>query len=184
MDSQRLILVVAFSFVLLLMWQAWNDDNAALLKQTQTSAMTTTADGSPVRNDLPSAANAPQAATSAADVPAAHASAMPGAAAGTNIGGGQIRLISDVLDLTINTQGGVVQRADLLGYPINLEHPDQPVRLLNDAPGLFNVAQSGLRATAGAAPDHYAQFKAESDTFRLADGQDKLVVPLTWEQDG
>ncbi|OYY75156.1 MAG: membrane protein insertase YidC [Gammaproteobacteria bacterium 28-57-27] len=182
MDSQRLILVVAFSFVLLLMWQAWNEDNAALLKQAQTSAMT--ANGAPVRNDLPSASNAPQSNAPAADVPTAHASAVPGAPAGTPTDGGQIRLISDVLDLTINTQGGVVQRAELSKYPINLEHPDQPVRLLNDAPGLFNVAQSGLRATSGAAPDHYAVFKADSHEFRLADGQDKLVVPLTWEQDG
>jgi len=184
MDSQRLILVVAFSFVMLLMWQAWNDDNAALLKQAQTSAMTTTANGAPVRDDLPSAANAPQTNAPAADVPTARASAVPGAPAGTSTDGGQIRLISDVLDLTINTQGGVVQRADLSKYPINLEHPDQAVRLLNDAPGLVNLAQSGLRATSGAAPDHYAAFKAEGNEFRLADGQDKLVVPLTWEQDG
>ncbi len=176
MDSQRLILVVAFSFVLLLMWQAWNEDQAALLKnQTTLSAQ---ADGTPARTDLPpSALQAP----SKNDVPSTVTSALPNANQTT---GGQIRLISDVLDLTINTQGGVVQRADLSKYPVNLEHPDQPVRLLNDAPGLFNVAQSGLRATTGAAPDHYATFKADGDTFRLADGQDQLVVPLTWEENG
>ena len=176
MDSQRLILVVAFSFVLLLMWQAWNEDQAALLKNQTT--LNTQADGTPARMDLPpSALQAP----SKNDVPSTGASALPNANQTT---GGQIRLISDVLDLTINTQGGIVQRADLSKYPINLEHPDQPVRLLNDAPGLFNVAQSGLRATAGAAPDHYARFKADGDTFRLADGQDQLVVPLTWEENG
>ncbi len=179
MDSQRLILVVAFSFVLLLMWQAWNEDQAALLKTQQTTAQANVdANGQPARTDLP-----PQnlQAPDKTDVPASQASNLPAAAQGA---GGQIRVISDVLDLTINTQGGVVQRADLSKYPINLEHPDQPVRLLNDAPGLFNVAQSGLRATAGAAPDHYAPFKTESDTFRLADGQNRLEVPLTWEQDG
>ena len=180
MDSQRLILIVALSFVMLLMWQAWNEDSAALLKQAQTAAQATTADGAPVRHDLPSATNAPQSPGAAGDIPSARASALPGAASTS----GQIRLISDVLDLTINTQGGVVQRADLSKYPINLEHPDQAVRLLNDAPGLFNVAQSGLRASSGAAPDHYAAFKVEGNEFRLADGQDKLVVPLTWEQDG
>jgi YidC/Oxa1 family membrane protein insertase len=184
MDSQRLILVVAFSFVLLLMWQAWNDDQAALLKTTQTAALTTKANGAPIRNDLPAASKAPQANTPAADVPTAHASAIPGAPAGAAASGGQIRLISDVLDLTVNTQGGVVQRADLPAYPIDLEHPDQAVRLLNDAPGLVNIAQSGLRATAGSAPDHYASFTADGHEFRLAPGQDKLSVPLTWEQDG
>ncbi len=175
MDSQRLILVIALSFVLLLMWQAWNEDHAALLKAQNAPALT---EGNAQRNDVPPGA---LQAPGKQDVPSSQASSLPNAPAQT---GGTIRLINDVLDLTINTQGGVVQRGDLLKYPVNLEQPDHPVRLLNDAPGLFNVAQSGLRTTQGAAPDHYAAFKVEGDVFRLADGQDQISVPLVWEQDG
>ncbi len=171
MDSQRLLLIIAFSFVMLLMWQAWNEDQAALIQQqtAQTQAAATT------QQDVPAAATARE------DVPPSQdqVAASPIAASA-----GQVRVVTDVLDLVISTQGGVVQRADLRAYPIELDKPDQPVRLLNDAQGLVNIAQSGLRATAGEAPDHYAVYNSASSEYRLADGEDRIVVPLTWEKDG
>ncbi|MEW6765932.1 MAG: membrane protein insertase YidC [Pseudomonadota bacterium] len=171
MDSQRLLLIIAFSFVMLLMWQAWNEDQAALIQQqtAQTQAPASS------QQDVPAAATARD------DVPPSQDQvAAPPVAASA----GQVRVVTDVLDLVISTQGGVIQRADLLAYPVELDKPDQPVRLLNDAQGLVNIAQSGLRATAGEAPDHYAVYSSAAAEYRLADGEDRIVVPLTWEKDG
>jgi YidC/Oxa1 family membrane protein insertase len=174
MDSQRLILIIAFSFVMLLMWQAWNEDQAALLAQQQAAASPTT------QADVPAAAaDTPSAARD--DVPATddQPTAVPNAK-----GGQQVRVVTDVLDVVISTRGGVIQRADLLAYPVSLDQPDKPVRLLNDASGLIHVAQSGLRSTDGPAPDHYAAYVAAAGEYRLGQGEERIVVPLTWEQDG
>ncbi|HET19405.1 MAG TPA: membrane protein insertase YidC [Chromatiales bacterium] len=173
MDSQRLILIIAFSFVMLLMWQAWNEDQAALVAQQQAST-------SPVAQaDVPAAAAEAPAARddvpTTQDQPAAQAVATAGQ---------QVRVVTDVLDVVISTRGGVIQRADLRGYPVSLDQPDQPVRLLNDAAGLINIAQSGLRSPDGPAPDHYAAYVAANDEYRLGQGDERIVVPLTWEQDG
>ncbi|MEW6692459.1 MAG: membrane protein insertase YidC [Pseudomonadota bacterium] len=174
MDSQRLILIIAFSFVMLLMWQAWNEDQAAFVAQQQAAV-------SPANQaDVPAAATETPSAVRD-DVPATQAqpAARPNAT-----GEQQVRVVTDVLDVVISTRGGVIQRADLLAYPVSLEQPDQPVRLLNDASGLINVAQSGLRSTDGPAPDHYASYVAAAGEYRLGQGDERVVVPLTWEQDG
>jgi len=174
MDSQRLILIIAFSFVMLLMWQAWNEDQAALIAQQQAAVSPTT------QQDVPAAA-AKTPSTAGNDVPAPQSqpTAQPEAT-----GEQQVRVVTDVLDVTISTRGGVIQRADLLAYPVSLEQPDRPVRLLNDAPGLVHVAQSGLRSADGPAPDHYASYAAAASEYRLGPDDERLVVPLTWEQDG
>ncbi|MFZ5466908.1 MAG: membrane protein insertase YidC [Pseudomonadota bacterium] len=174
MDSQRLILIIAFSFVMLLMWQAWNEDQAALVAQQQAAVSPATqADVPAAAAETPSAARDDVPATQ--DQPAARPNAT---------GEQQVRVVTDVLDVMISTRGGVIQRADLLAYPVSLEQPDQPVRLLNDASGLINVAQSGLRSTDGPAPDHYASYVAAAGEYRLGQGDERVVVPLTWEQDG
>lgn len=175
MDSQRLLLIIAFSFVMLLMWQAWNEDQAALMNQQAVVENVKQA-------DVPAAAAPAGSATPVArdDVP----TTQPPPAAQAVASGDEVRVVTDVLDVVINTRGGVIQRADLRAYPVELDKPDQPVRLLNDAPGLVNIAQSGLRATEGAAPNHYASYRSAAGEYRLAEGGDKLVVPLTWEQDG
>lgn len=174
MDSQRLILIIAFSFVMLLMWQAWNEDQAALVAQQQAAVSPATqADVPAAATDTPSAARDDVPATQ--DQSAARSNAK---------GEQQVRVVTDVLDVVISTRGGVIQRADLLAYPVSLEQPDQPVRLLNDASGLTNVAQSGLRSTDGPAPDHYASYVAAAGEYRLGQGDESVVVPLTWEQDG
>ncbi|MEW5972200.1 MAG: membrane protein insertase YidC [Pseudomonadota bacterium] len=174
MDSQRLILIIAFSFVMLLMWQAWNEDQAALVAQQQAAVSPANqADVPAAATETPSAARDDVPATQ--DQPAARPNAT---------GEQQVRVVTDVLDVMISTRGGVIQRADLLAYPVSLEQPDQPVRLLNDASGLINVAQSGLRSTDGPAPDHYASYVAAAGEYRLGQGDERVVVPLTWEQDG
>ncbi|MEF3192897.1 MAG: membrane protein insertase YidC, partial [Halothiobacillaceae bacterium] len=104
MDSQRLILIIAFSFVLLLMWQAWNEDQAALLAQQQAAR------GLAALADVPAAAEKTPSAVRD-DVPTTQDQPTTQSAA---TGGQQVRVVTDVLDVVISTRGGVIQRADLL----------------------------------------------------------------------
>jgi YidC/Oxa1 family membrane protein insertase len=96
----------------------------------------------------------------------------------------RVHVVTDVLDVEIDTQGGDVRRADLLKFPVSTDHPEQPFRLLDDELRTY-VAQSGILAEGGAnaGPTHYAMFKAEQDEYRLSSGQDELTVTLSWQGD-
>ena len=173
MPNLRALLLVALAFTGYLLWQAWEQDYAprAPVAGVDTPATVEAAD--------------PAAPTpSQADVPAAPAAvAVDGtsvpAPAAIDSRGATVTVTTDLVRAVIDTRGGTLLEVDLLRYPREVKLPE-PVRLINDAPERFFVAQSGLVAAAGAAPDHRAIYVAADDTYRLADGSDTLEVPLTW----
>ncbi|MFP4273112.1 MAG: membrane protein insertase YidC [Halothiobacillaceae bacterium] len=173
MDTRRLILLVSLAFVLVLLWQAWMEDQ----RQRAMPVDPATEQAA----DRP--ADVPTAAPTGADMPDmpkadAESGAQDGSAAGS------ISVRTDVLDLRISTRGGVLHQADLLDYPVRLDQPDTPVRLLTDGRGKRYVAQSGLQSSSGPAPTHHAEYRAEGSEYRLEEGQDVLSVPMAWEEDG
>jgi YidC/Oxa1 family membrane protein insertase len=177
MDT-RLLAYIALIFLGLLIYDAWMEDYgpepvppAEVNTETQVR-----------QQDIPELSQEPQTTktdTRQADMP------LPGVSpvtASSALSSGQtIKVQTDILSLEIDLQGGTVVQADLLNYPVDVEHPDQPVRLLavNDR---FYVAQSGLLATKrGRAPDHYAGYQAERRQYSLEDGEDELIIPLVWK---
>ncbi|HHH36466.1 MAG TPA: membrane protein insertase YidC [Gammaproteobacteria bacterium] len=172
MDNQRVILFFVLSFVLLLMWQAWQEDYG-------------TSPGEPASSRTASQEQAP-----AADVPQAPAAAganntpadarVPSPKEDLLEKGRRIRVVTDLLDVEIDTHGGDLRRADLLAYPVSTAQPDVPFRLMEDGRQRVFVAQSGLLSPQGA-PDHHAIYKAAQAEYRLAEGADELRVPLVWE---
>lgn len=171
MENQRLLLFVALSVVILLLWQAWQGDFG---KTPHTATPTTTA-----VNEPPVSASSTQ---SKPTTPAATATASAVPSEKGLAHGERIRVTTDVLVAEIDTFGGDLRQADLLQYPVSRDHPDQPFRLLNDDTSKIFVAQSGLLA-ATVAPDHHAQYQAAQKVYRLADGATELKVPLTWAND-
>jgi YidC/Oxa1 family membrane protein insertase len=91
-----------------------------------------------------------------------------------------ITVSSDVLKLTLDTQGGDIVSAELLAH--KLKKAEQPFTLLTSQPAHLYVAQSGLVGRNG--PDSQAQgrptYEAAQTSYQLADGQDQVVVPMTW----
>ncbi|ROR34353.1 membrane protein insertase YidC [Inmirania thermothiophila] len=155
MDNQRLFLFVAFSLVVLLLWEAWQRDYAPR----------------------------PQAPAPVAEAPRAAEPPAPSAPPQTALPRGErVRVVTDVLDLEIDTLGGDLRRADLRRYPVSLDRPEVPFRLLDDAPERLFVAQAGL--VAADLPRPRIPYRAEAATYRLADGQDRLEVRLRWQGPG
>jgi YidC/Oxa1 family membrane protein insertase len=93
-----------------------------------------------------------------------------------------VRVVTDVLDIIIDTKGGNIVQTNLLDYPQELGS-ENTIRLQNSSNSGFYAVQSGLLAKAGA-PNHYAQFDAQQKEYVLADGQDSITVPLSWEENG
>jgi len=174
MDNQRLFLWAALALVLWLNYTTWERDYAP--SPAAVAAETTNSTPAPAGNE--SLPTLPSAQGTAPAAPAAGTSSAPSAAAVENAA--TIRVVTDVLDLTVSTRGGELQRADLLKYPKVKNEPDKPVRLLNTDNNLY-VARSGLRlADHAQEPTHLALFTSAAQEYRLKAGETKLEVPLTW----
>jgi YidC/Oxa1 family membrane protein insertase len=169
MDNQRLLLFVALSFIVLLLWQAWMKDYGPP-PQSQTTPLVT---------KQPATAAAPGEDLPQAGVePVIREGFVPEEI--TLNTGQRVRVITDTLSAVIDTLGGDLRHADLLTYPVSTEPDSPPFQLLNDTmPELF-VVQSGLRTPDGAEPTHHAEYRAEQQHYLMADDSDTLQVPLHW----
>ncbi|WP_020393642.1 membrane protein insertase YidC [Thiolinea disciformis] len=170
MDSQRPFLYITLLFLGFLMWTTWKQDHAPA-PPTPVQVTQTTNQNSAV----PTATDTTTASPN---------TALPTA---SNVAAGQlIRVRTDVLDLQISTRGGDVVTADLPTYPVSLDQKDKPVRIL-DLTNRGYVAQSGLvhgavqgQDVSQLAPSHTAEYKFEKTDYVLENGQNELIVPLTW----
>jgi YidC/Oxa1 family membrane protein insertase len=96
----------------------------------------------------------------------------------------QIEVHTDVLDIVIDTKGGDVTRAVLLKYSVTADKPEEKLVLVKDETDNYQVTQSGLVSRdKESAPTHNSIYRSEKKSYRLADGEDTLEVPLYWEND-
>src|SRR5690606_38993109 len=158
MENQRVFLVAALLFVLFLIWQAWQKDYAPAPATPVASSETSAAVPAVETGDLPTVAAPTQPAA------AAQAGLLPA--------GDLITVVTDVLEVEINTAGGAVQTARLLAYPLSDEDP-APVALLHATP-VF-IAQSGVRGyEQREAPGATALYRADQSRYQLAGNQDTV----------
>ena len=156
MESQRNLLVIGLLFVSFLLFTEWqNKDNPVAVPQTTQTI----------------------AATSAGDIPAG--SSIETDAPNSQQSNNFITIRSDVLELSIDTQGGDIVQADLLEHAVELHEEARFVLLQNNATNIY-VAQSGLIGANG--PDANAngrpQYQTSKAAFELSG--DKITVPLTY----
>ncbi|PJG85684.1 membrane protein insertase YidC [Conservatibacter flavescens] len=160
MDSRRSLLVIALLFVSFLVYQQWQLDyhtpKPVVTEQQETNT----------HSDTPQSTSA---TTNMVD---------------TQTKGRIITLENDVLRLKVDTLGGDVVESELLKYDAEL-NSNTPFILLQDKANHLYVAQSGLIGKDGIdSRAGRAAYHVEGDNFKLADGQETLTVPLTFEKDG
>lgn len=171
MDLQRLLLAAALSFTLLMLWQAWQQDYGQPLVPTTG------------QSNVPT----PNAASDAPQAPGKDLPAAPSSENGSNlpaiqavVGEQRIHVRTDVYDITLDSSGGDLRQVDLIKYPVSVDQPDTPFRLMDDGKA-FHVAQAALLAAEGSvAPNHKQQFRAAKDQYTMAEGADSLEVRLNW----
>jgi len=180
MNQTRTFLLIAWLLVGGMLYLQWTKGTAPAVEGTPAADIA--ADALPGDDAVPAADGSIPAA---AAVPSA--TALPGAelAAGPARRAETARLLvvrTDVLDLRVDLRGGSLVGADLLAYPVDKDKPERKVRLLDLDGADFSVAQSGLVASVGAAPSHEALFRTEDgrERYELAEGEDRLEVPLLW----
>jgi len=161
MDSRRSLLVLALLFISFLVYQQWQLDKNPPVQQ-QTTEQTTAA---------------------SSDVPASSSSSAE-VVADSQTKGHIITLENDVFRLKVDTLGGDVISSELLKYDAELGSKE-PFVLLKDTNEHVYIAQSGLIGKNGIdTKAGRAQYQVTGDNFKLAEGQNELSVPLTFEKDG
>jgi len=170
-DNLRIVLYVALALVGVQIYSAWQEEHKP---QEQAAVQSINADmpTAPIAADVP---EANQVVESSSGLPQAETAAPV-------ISTATVRVVTDVLDIIIDTKGGNIVQTNLLDYPQELGS-ENTIRLQNSSNSGFYAVQSGLLAKAGA-PNHYAQFDAQQTEYVLADGQDSITVPLSWEENG
>lgn len=169
MDKLRTLLYVSLALVLFLIWQAWERDYGQL---AQTGGTDTTV-SQPAQDSLPSDLPATPVRPASSAAPEPVSASMPAAA------GKRIQVLTDVYHIEIDTQGGDLRKVDLLKYPVAVDQPDQPFRLMTDAADGQFIAQSGLLGDN--LPNHTALYQPTADSYTLREGEDQLEVSLVWQ---
>jgi YidC/Oxa1 family membrane protein insertase len=172
MDNPRVLLAIALSFLVLLMWQAWMKDYGP---QPQETAQTTSTPGTDAVPDT--------TAATGEDLPATHDDSGQQPAEPVTLqlpAGEQVVVVTDLYRAVIDTRGADLREVDLLKYPVSLKPDSPPFKLMETSADQLFIAQSGLRVGKGPEPTHHASFSADSNSYELAAGSDQLVVPLRW----
>jgi len=178
MDIRRTILLMIFSFSLLMLWNNWqvHQGNPPLF-----GAPTPTAKPKAEASDAAaptSIAGVPVAPTAATATTANAVATVPGLSPAASAAPQTVLFKTDVLALTFDLQGAQLIRTDLLAFP-SIDDPLKPFTLLERAPGHTYVVQSGLTgAPAGVAfPNHLAPFVLETNARDLTG--DTLVIKFS-----
>jgi YidC/Oxa1 family membrane protein insertase len=169
MDNLRFVLFVFFVFLSYMLWEQWQVDYGPKPTVTQSSNPTVGSQRPGEAATLPNS-NSPAIATTPASTGSEQVEL-----------GQRVTIRTDVLHAEIDSQGGDLRILDLSTYPLNKDQPDIPVRLLNDMPEAFFIAQSGFIAEGESAPNHHSRWLAEGIEYQLAEGADVLRVPFTWD---
>ena len=170
MDQQRPFLYLSLFFLGFLIWSTWQQEHAPKpIKQE-----TVQTDSS--KSNFSDAINTATSSNSGADDTAVPQSQ-------TSVSDKLIHIKTDVLDIYIDTNGGSIVQADLPTYPISLKEKDKAIRIVDKEKGY--AALSALlhqnKRSSSAAPGFDAIFSAEKEEYILQDGQQQLVVKLSWK---
>ena len=188
MQNIRLFLFATLGALLLLAWNAWQEDYAPRPTETATTSSQSAAPSSPNKAEsqkggesqgaLPPAGQAPSTAAAGSGSKGGTNASVPATDSAVATNAPRVHVTTDLFDLQINTHGGGIISAKLRRHATSSDDPS-PFALLKPANPVF-VSQGGLVGKDTPAPGPNADWKAKQSDYRLAKGEDKLVVPLTW----
>ena len=178
MDNLRLILIFTLAFVVLMLWQAWNEDYGP--KPPQETAATQAEIGQGTPGSVESVVPEAEVTSPISTGNQIQAAAVPGVGTSVETTSGKIGVTTDLFTLEIDSRGGTILKLLLNDYPVSLEQKDVKFTLMRPtAPDLF-VAQSGLIGLEkGEAPTHESQYQAAEQSYTMGD-KSSLKVELWW----
>jgi YidC/Oxa1 family membrane protein insertase len=173
MGNQRLLLYFTLFFIIYMIWAQWQIEYGPKPEPVAS----TQDDG--VTGENNNIEQVPQAVTSMVD-----GKTLSPAAKDSTISSQRIKVLTDVLEIEIDTKGGDILRGLLRDYSVTADKPEEKLVLVTDEHINYQVAQSGLvSVNKGSAPSHNTVYRSEQNVYRLAEGEDTIEVPLYWENE-
>ena len=184
MNNTRLLFAfatAALAYMLLTQWQLENAPPAPVAVPAPTTNAASTVNSAagelPSQNAAPAVAALPAAGTPTA--PNADV-AVPNTQDPQMAEGGNVKVETDVFELTIDLAGADISTAKLKTYTVSLTDKT-PVALVERNDVHWIKAQSGLIAQMGAAPNHLAIYQAPAGAALSLQADKKVLeVPFTW----
>lgn len=185
MEQQRLFLfaiLAALSFMLYLDWQKdFGPKPVPPVTQSTPGKRQTVADGTSADQSMPIPTD-----TSTAQKQAKPATVTTTPRTPAPRHGQDIVVDSDVYHAVIDTQGGDLRTLDLKKYPVAVNKPNQPYRLLENTPKRVFVVQSGFFSSdanqaQGLTPNRDAVYQTSQTKYVVKKGGTN--VDLVWKND-
>lgn len=196
-ELQRILLLIGMAATGYLMILAWNEDYGNQLDvdayASDLPAATQVLPGGDAPVTAAPAVSSPAAAAGSSDAPddsllgpdTPQQITQPAAPEAPASEDRLIQVTTPTLRVWIDRQGGDLVRVQLPKYPITLDRPDVPYRLLDLGRGSTYVAQSGLIGRdgidKGSSRPLYSSPRSE---YSLTSEGSEILVPLTATQDG
>ena len=169
-DIRRTILWVIFGFSMVLLWDQWqlyNGNKATFFPKPEVAASAKTpAAPAASANAVPSATAAPAAVTA---TPGQEPTSVPAATAAPRE---KIEVVTDVLKLSFDTEGGTLVRTEFTKHA-DFVDSTKPFVFLDQSSNRVYVAQTGL--IGGDFPTHKSPMKFSGERS-LKDGQNELTL--------
>ncbi|VAX01817.1 Inner membrane protein translocase and chaperone YidC, long form [hydrothermal vent metagenome] len=196
MEQQRILLFASLFFVGYLLWAAWQDQFHPKVPVVASTPATSVIKGNaklpsndnsqlPAGSDINVNTQLPKSPT----IPGASKadSSMTTLAKGSVLQSGErITIKTDTFSIDIDLLEGDIRNVDLLKYPVELEKPDKPIRLLSDSGSLLFVAQSGFMtlpksktSALQVVPSASSPYTSASSRYDMG-SDNQLTVDLNW----
>ncbi|GHE21248.1 membrane protein insertase YidC [Halomonas urumqiensis] len=177
MDVKRLLLVIPLAVLAYLIVVQWNQDYGQAVTPPDAPPISSSAPLNQVETegDGEDALSMPATASDPND-----AMPSPGEQETASSSRDLVAVVTDVLDLRIDPQGGDVVYAALPQHELTLDS-DRPYVLLSDNGSRSYVARSGLQLNSDAGRIAY---NPEQTEYRLGENDDRLEVDFTAEVNG
>jgi YidC/Oxa1 family membrane protein insertase len=175
-DIRRTILWVIFGFSMVLLWDQWQVFNGQKATFFPTPAQQKAAPQSNTTSAASSATGTTGVPTPVA-TSAVSSAGLPNNAPMSQAPKEKVEVMTDVLKLTFDTEGGTLSRAELRKH-IDVHHPSQNEVLLDDSKDRVYLAQTGLIGSAlGASfPTHKTVMTPRPGPRNLEAGEKDLSI--------
>ena len=169
MDNIRLFLFAATAFVGMLIWQQWQADYGPKPVVIDNQAVNQSQVNTDHLSDLP-------------ELDIQNSNNLKSENLAQN--GDLVTVETDVIIAVIDSRGGVIRSIKLKKYPLTVENPDELLELIHIGKDSLYVLQSGLHNKDNTAPTHHGMYQIQQKHYQLSDGENELIVPLFWNQNG
>jgi len=179
MEQQRTFLFLLLIGISFLIWQQWQADYGP--KPQTTVTQTPGKAGIPDTEGMPSPATEGEMPVPVSPGTSKKVTTEPGARPAAISNGQDVIIETNLFKAIIDTQGGDLKQLDLLKYPLHVDTPDKPYRLLDNSAQRNFIAQSGFYVPDDEqTPGRKTVYQVAKTEYKITGDDKEQNIDLTW----